>query len=91
MKFEIGDRIRLYNWQMARGIVRALGRGCRDSIYGISKESWNKWKNADDLTVDSLSQAETINLLEMYCIRSESLGGNSGLLFTIPAVCMYKK
>lgn len=91
MKFEIGDRVRMYNWQTASGIMRALGRGSRDSIYGISKESWNKWKNADDLTIDSLSQDGTINLLEMYCIRSESLDGKSGLLFTIPAVCMYKK
>lgn len=91
MKFEIGDKVRMYSWQTASGIMRALDKGDKDFVFGISKESWNKWRNADDLTIDSISANDFNSTLERYRIRSESLDGKFDLLWVVPAMCMYKK
>ena len=89
MKFEIGDKVHMYNWQTASGIMRALGKGDKDYIYGISKESWNKWRNADDLTIETGRSGQPF---ETYTIRSASLDAPYvHLLWVVPAVCMYKK
>ena len=91
MKFEVGDRVHMYNWQTARGIMRALGKTDKtnkDFVYGISKGSWNRWRNADDLTV---VEPRWHGSFETYRIRSASLDGKNGILWIVPAVCMYKK
>lgn len=90
MKFEVGDKVQMYNWRTARRIMRVLGKDEKDFVYGISKERWNKWRDAGDLTIE---KAWATPQIEIYTIRSTSLDTNkeTRALWVIPAVCLYKK
>lgn len=93
MKFEKGDRVHMYNWRTAIGIMKALGELCDDHVYGIDKHSWDKWRTADDLIVTEarLNAPDGGVSDERYEIRSESLDGPNGFCWVIPGVCLYKK
>ena len=91
MKFVIGDRVHMYNWQTAAGIMRALGE-LNNTVYGINKACWEKWRKADDLTITGAKMAlPGGSSYERYVIRSASLDDKCAYSWIIPGVCLYKK
>lgn len=93
MKFKKGDRVRMYNWRTAIGIMRALGEPSNNNVYGIDKRCWDRWRTADDLIITNAKIALPDGGVsyERYEIKSESLDKADTYGWVIPGVCLYKK
>ena len=86
MKFEVGDRVKLYNWKDAHAAWSKFGPApARGEIIGIPQDVWDKFRSDERLTIRFVDNAEPpVYLVEGTTPHSYPLS------FYIPGACLYK-